>query len=107
MGSVREDIAGIIAALPKGTVGITDPAWANKRLQQAYPKADQILSLVCKRIEGVELSEIPKFLPNEYYRECADEDGVIQKYKLPTHTQSFAEGAKAFRQSILDVIKEE
>jgi hypothetical protein len=50
----KEEIAGIIAALPKGTVGITDPAWANKRLQQAYPKADTILSRVCKRIEGVE-----------------------------------------------------
>jgi len=96
MGSVKEDIAGIIAALPKGTVGITDPAWANKRLQQAYPKADQILSLVCKRIEGVEnpYKEIP-------FDSMVGEDfGTLLQNARHFH---FEEA----RKSILDVIKEE
>ena len=32
-----------------------------------------------------------RYLPNEY-RECADEDGVIQKYKVPIHEPSFKAG---------------
>jgi len=34
-----------------------------------------------------------RFLPNEY-RECADEDGVIRKYKVPVHEPSFKAGIK-------------
>ena len=34
-----------------------------------------------------------RYLPNEY-RECADEDGVIQKYKIPVHEPSFKLGRK-------------
>lgn len=42
----RDGIAEIIAKLPKGTIGITDPAYYQKRLEQAYPKADEILSML-------------------------------------------------------------
>ena len=34
-----------------------------------------------------------RYLPNEY-RECADEDGVIRKYKVPVHEPSFRAGIK-------------
>jgi len=98
MGSVKEDIAGIIAELPKGTIGITDPAWANKRLQQAYPKAAQILSLVCKRIEGVKLTDDDIQTIQESWTEG---DGSIFLYEF------IKDVVKAFRQASLDVIKEE
>ena len=39
---------------------------------------------------------IPQYLPNEY-RECADEDGVIQKYKIPVDDKSFLLGFKVGR----------
>lgn len=35
--------------------------------------------------------ETVRYLPNEY-RECADEDGVIRKYKVPVHEPSFKAG---------------
>jgi len=98
MGSVREDITGIIAALPKGTVGITDPAWANKRLQQAYPKADQILSLVCKRIEGVE-NPYKDEICNSYTHLKSD----VYLYVIEAARDCFEEA----RQAIIDVIKGE
>jgi len=105
MGSVKEDIAGIIAALPKGTVGITDPAWANKRLQQAYPKADQILSLVCKRIEGDEILErvLQKEFAQLYVR---DMEAMSNGTERPAPLTVIREILQAYRQAIIDVIKE-
>lgn len=35
--------------------------------------------------------EIPKYVPGEV-RECADEDGVMTKYRVPTHKPSFKLG---------------
>ncbi len=40
-------------------------------------------------------SEIPLHLPKKYFRECADEDGVITKYRVVTHKESYLEGAQA------------
>uniref|UniRef100_A0A6M3KYT8 Homing endonuclease n=1 Tax=viral metagenome TaxID=1070528 RepID=A0A6M3KYT8_9ZZZZ len=42
----RDSIAEIIAKLPKGTVGITDPIYYQRRLEQSYPKADEILPML-------------------------------------------------------------
>lgn len=33
-----------------------------------------------------------RYLSAEYYRECADEDGVIQRYRIPIHEPSFKAG---------------
>ena len=52
LDSQRDDIAQTIARLPKGTIGITDPEWANKRLEQAYPKAAQIIALIKGESDG-------------------------------------------------------
>jgi len=41
-----DNIAEIIAKLPKGTIGLTDPEYYQKRLAQAYTKADEILPLL-------------------------------------------------------------
>jgi len=36
--------------------------------------------------------EIPLWLGGNYFRECADEDGVIPKYRLPVDKPSFDAG---------------
>ena len=41
----------------------------------------------------LEAKDTVRFLPNEY-RECADEDGVMRKYKVPIHEPSFKAGIK-------------
>ena len=46
-----------------------------------------------------------RFLPNEY-RECADEDGVIQKYKIPVHEPSFKAGIKEVVEWIPELIQQ-
>jgi len=36
--------------------------------------------------------QIPQYLPNKYYRECADEDGCMTKYRVVTDRDSYREG---------------
>ena len=40
---MREEVATIIAKIPKGDIGITDPVWHEMRMELARPKADEIL----------------------------------------------------------------
>jgi len=50
MGSEQEklveQVVQIIAKLPKGTVGITDPLWVARRVEQERPKSVEILNLI-------------------------------------------------------------
>ena len=46
MDELREKIAGELAKIPKGYVGITDPEWHARRLNAARVQADQILALI-------------------------------------------------------------
>ena len=48
---------------------------------------------------AMEAKDTVRFLPNEY-RECADEDGVIRKYKVPIHEPSFKAGAKVVAEEL-------
>ena len=43
--------------------------------------------------------DIPQFLDGKY-RECADEDGAIQKYKVVTDKDSYREGYRKAEQEI-------
>jgi len=41
---MKEEVATIIAKIPKGRVGITDPQYHQRRMELAYSKADEILT---------------------------------------------------------------
>ena len=45
-----------------------------------------------------------RYLPDEY-RECADEDGAIRKYRIPIHEPSFKAGQKAERERIAPLVE--
>lgn len=55
-------------------------------------------------LERVRLTDedIPKFLPEQYIRECADEDGCMTKYKIPTDKATYFEGAQAQLNKVLN-----
>ena len=39
--------------------------------------------------------QVPQYLPKKYYRECADEDGCMTRYRYVTDKPSYLEGADA------------
>ncbi len=41
------------------------------------------------------IKDVPQYLPEKYYRECADEDGAITKYRLLTDYTSYEAGCQA------------
>jgi len=98
MGSVREDIAKELyyqnfRLEARGRV----VAWERKSniIQNGFRKdADQILSLVCKRIEGVELT-------------WEEIEAIDLKNAESNFTDALIDTARAQLQAILDVIKEE
>jgi len=68
-------------------------------------QADQILKEIREEIKKCELTDAPMWLPDEYYRKCADEDGAIQKYRLRVDKLSYLEGTKAQLQKGLKVLE--
>ena len=63
----------------------------------------QAIEALYKGDEDGLLTDIPTHLPPQYYRECADEDGAMTKYKVVTDKDSYIEGAK----SQLDITRRE
>uniref|UniRef100_A0A6M3JWC2 Uncharacterized protein n=1 Tax=viral metagenome TaxID=1070528 RepID=A0A6M3JWC2_9ZZZZ len=49
---------------------------------------------------------IPEYLPSGY-SECADENGVMRKYKLPTDVSSYVEGWRAGVIKAIPIIRKE
>lgn len=77
-------------------------SWAewNKYRQESLARAKRVLAAGYLPVEPVQLEvlkdeDVPVWLPNKYYRECADEDGAIQRYKLRVNIPSFKEGSQA------------
>jgi len=107
MGSVKEDIATKIAVNDTGLCEWT--RW--ETLPQCYkdtvfyPIADQILSLVCKRIEGAKLK--PKEALKAYNDGKKKWLNSEDSYKYDDETYAFLNIAQTQLQHCVDAIKEE
>jgi len=96
MGSVREDIADKLVHWKDDICRMVENECKTTANSPATT-TDQILSLVCKRIEGALLTD----------EQLEESTGVEFKTAYSGHIEEYRGVAKAQLQAILDVIKEE
>jgi len=98
MGSVREEIALEVIIDRNAMEALRENLESVENTPSANERSDQIISLVCKRIEGVE-NPYKDEICNSYTHLKSD----VYLYVIEAARDCFEEA----RQAILDVIKEE
>jgi len=105
MGSVREEIKDVVTKDRHDIDMYFDVPLEEMTPPSPDDRVDQIISLVCKRIEGAKLK------PKEAYKAYTDGKkkwlNSKDSYKYDDETYALLNVARTQLQAILDVIKEE